>query len=133
MHMGMEPGMEMELAVATAQQDILELQTEFKDLHKMVTGNGDPQKGLIWMATLHARLLADLSTIVEANRATLVIQDAHVARALEEHKEKGHYERASAQQRLAYKILEHVLSVVVSGLVVLIILGAVSYLNGHRL
>jgi hypothetical protein len=104
MGMNLEPEMSIELAIATAQQDIVELQEEYKQLHTMVTGNGDPTKGLVWMATLNARLLTDLSSIVEANRQAVIKADGDSLAALQKHETAGHYARGSVWSRLGFEV-----------------------------
>lgn len=109
------------------------LQAEYKELHKMVTGNGDPQKGLLWLATLQGRLLTDLTTIVEANRLAVIKADGESQTALLRHQELGHYARQSAQARLTYSVLSHVLSIVSTGVLILLALGVIAFMEGRRL
>jgi len=106
MHMGMEPEMSLEAAVIVAQKDIVDLQHEFDDLHKIVIGNGDPKEGLVVLSALQGRLVADLAVIVEANRV-----------AIAEHKTVAHEDvRQGFWARLRFEVTKSVVVWTVVGI-----------------
>lgn len=75
----MQPSMELEQTVAQLHADQIEIRRDLNKCLKFITGNGDPTKGLLWLAADLGRLVASQSDMLAAQRLEL-----------KDHEKKGH-------------------------------------------
>lgn len=104
--------------VTQAQSDIRALQKEVENHHRFITGNGDPQKGLLWLAADAIKMNALIANLI----ATQTV-------ALEDHKKEGHYSRSSPAKRLAWRAAEQVVTALVTATLLLLLLGVRFWVN----
>lgn len=109
--MRFEPVITVEMAVVQLQNDLGDLKKSNDELRVFITGNGDPKKGLLWLAANQGELLIALGGLITAQ-----------AQALARHTEEGHTPKVAPMGQ--WLVREGVRQVMVSAiLVVFIILG----------
>lgn len=144
----MEGRMDHEQAIRQLQREQLEIRQDLDRCVKYITGNGDPTKGLLWLAADQARIVANLSALHEANRVLIEKHGDDLRREMREqrdgffkaldttnqtiraHQELGHYRRQSLGQRLAVRALEQTIGIGIVALLALLALGAGAWLKG---
>lgn len=119
--MQLQPEMTMdhEQAIRQLQRDQLEIRHDLDRCVKFITGNGDPTKGLLWLAADLGRLVASQGDMAEAHR-----------QALQAHKTEGHYQRTGLWTRLGYRAIEQAVGIGITALLALLVIGAAAYLRG---
>lgn len=113
--MEMRHEMSPELVLEQHGELLIELRTDLNQLSHFIKGNGDPTKGLLWLAADLSRLLASQATITQAYQADFL---AHI-------KEGGHvqHRQESVWGRLAYDVARQAVTLAVGALLVIFLLG----------
>ncbi len=121
--------------IEVIEQHVSDHDREIKQLQTYITGNGDVKQGLLWLGTMQGQMILDLQRLVALAMKQVENHERESEGRYITHLREGHYARQTenAWIRLLFGIADHVLSAIAVGLLVLILLGIVSYLGGGRL
>jgi hypothetical protein len=130
--MEFEQRLDPELAISHLQTQVDEISEDLKQLHIFVTGNGDPTKGLLWLASDLGRLIIAQSKLTEANRQTALEEHSMLRDTLAKHLDSRiHLSRGleAWPARLAFDTARQALSVIVAALLFLVLLGTQTWIR----